>query len=238
MVVPEEAAMVLMEGVAKGGYPVDITAQSTLDLTSIGQSELACASSLIESGLEPGAAAGQLGAGYAVLDVQEPFDGEQDISACITEVIQPMEMAELADILPTLSRIEEEIPSGPSTSSVIDMLESFGLGIGENTAFFDLGNSDVVNGTESLSHFNFSHKDSSSVMPELNFGEPLCENNVPQGQDTSFPDITISTNHTVTPVFNWNLPPEDAESQQDPSKGNCFPVRSQVEWERPSHSSS
>ncbi|XP_076000441.1 ankyrin repeat and fibronectin type-III domain-containing protein 1 [Genypterus blacodes] len=232
MVVPEETPVVLMEGVAKGGYPVDMTAQSTIDLTSIGQSELACASSLLSAGLEPGAAAAQLGAAYTVLDVQEPFGEEQDLQACITEVIQPMEMAELADILPTLTLTEEEIPNDPSTSSVINMLESLGLGIGENSAFFDLGNSNVVNRTEGLSHFKFSHNDSSGLMAELNFGG--AQNNVSHGQDTSFPD----TNLNVTPVFNWNFPPVNAESQQGPSKGNCFPARSQVEWERPPHSSS
>lgn len=133
-------AELLMEGVAKGGYPVDIAAQSTVDLTSIGQSELGCASTLMECGLEP-AAGGQLEAVFPAMDAQEALGGEQDFPPSITEVIRPMEMAELVDILPTLSLIEEETPSGPSTPSVMDMLESFGLGIGEN---FDLKNSDLM----------------------------------------------------------------------------------------------
>ncbi|KAF3846768.1 hypothetical protein F7725_003846 [Dissostichus mawsoni] len=137
-------ATLLMEGVAKGGYPVDITNKSTLDLTSIGgQSELECATALIESGLEPGAVA-QLDVGYTVLETQESYSGETDFPCSITEVIRPMEMAELVDILPTLSLIkEEELPCDPATPSVMDMLESFGLGIGQSS-FFDVENSKLI----------------------------------------------------------------------------------------------
>ncbi|XP_059203996.1 ankyrin repeat and fibronectin type-III domain-containing protein 1-like [Centropristis striata] len=194
MVVPEEATL-LMEGVAKGGYPVDITAQSTLDLTSIvGQSELECATALIESGLEPGAVA-QFEVGYTVLEAQESYSEEQDFPSSITEVIRPMEMAELVDILPTLSLIEEETPSGPSTPSVMDMLESFGLGIGESHSFFDLESSDLMNGAGCLSQ-----------------------------QDMSASHATVS--------------PPDVTETEVPSKGACVPLRNQVEWDRPSNSSS
>ncbi|XP_034395053.1 ankyrin repeat and fibronectin type-III domain-containing protein 1-like [Cyclopterus lumpus] len=203
MVVPEEATL-LMEGVAKGGYPVDITAQSTVDLTSLGQSELGCASALIESGLEPGAVA-QFEVGYTVLETQESYSEEQDFPSSITEVIRPMEMAELVDILPTLSLIEEETPSSPSTPSVLDMLESFGLGIGERKTFFDFENS-AGGGSETY-----------------------CEST-----DTSAIYATADANGGDVPVFN----PGDTETMQVPSKGASYPLRNQVEWDRPADSSS
>ncbi|KAF7651910.1 hypothetical protein LDENG_00103890 [Lucifuga dentata] len=237
MSVPQEAAMVLTEGVAKGGYPVDITAQSIVDLTSIGQSDLACASTLIESGLEP-AAVEQLGVGYAVLDVQEPFREEQDVPPCITEVIQPMEMAELVDILPTLTLIEEETPTGPSTPSVMDMLESFGLGIGENKAFFDLRSSDLIDGAENLSQPSLCCKDSGDATPELSLGETFHGNNVSRGQDTSVRGAMNNAAGAVTPGLSRDLPPNNEELQQVPSRGWCFPVRNHVEWDKPSPSSS
>lgn len=143
-VTPEEATLALTEGVAKGGYPVDIGAQSTVDLTSAGQSEPGCLGALAESGLEPAAVA-QLEMGYKVLDTQQSYNEEQDFPPSITEVIRPMEMAELVDILPTLSLMEEDTPSGPCTPSVMDMLESFGLGICENTTYFHLENSGLEN---------------------------------------------------------------------------------------------
>lgn len=231
LVVPEEAAMVLMEGVAKGGYPVDITSQSTVDLTSIGQSELGCASTLIESGLEP-AAVGQLEVSYTVLNAQESYSGEQNFTSSITDVIWPMEMAELADILPTLSLIEEETPSGPSTPSVMDMLESFGLGIGENNTFFDLQNSDLINGAECLPEPNLHYNNSSSVR------ETHYENTMLHREAMSASNAMMNATGSDRPVFNWDFPPDDTETQQDSSKGMCFPVRNQVEWERPSNSSS
>ncbi|KAI3360126.1 hypothetical protein L3Q82_014443 [Scortum barcoo] len=196
MTAPEEAALVLTEGVAKGGYPVDIAAQSTVDLTSIGQSELGCASALIESGLEPAAVAQEMG--YTVLEKQESCNGEQDFPPSITEVIRPMEMAELVDILPTLSLTEEEIPSGPSMPSVMDMLESFGLGIGEDNTFFELENSNLINGAECVSQPNLHH---SSSVPEMH-----CENPVLQGQDTS----ASHAGGSDMPILSWNLPSEDA----------------------------
>ncbi|XP_018523220.1 ankyrin repeat and fibronectin type-III domain-containing protein 1 [Lates calcarifer] len=227
MVVPEEAALALMEGVAKGGYPVDITAQSTVDLTSIDQSELACASTLFECGLEPAAVA-QLEVGYTALDAEESYSEELDFPSSITEVIRPMEMAELVDILPTLSLIEEETPSGPPTPSVMDMLQSFGLGIGENN-FFDLGNSDL-NGGGCVSQPNLHCNNSSNVTHS--------ENMVLQGQDMSVSHTMLSATGGDDPVLSWDFPPGDTETQQVPSKAACFPVRNQVEWERPSNSSS
>ncbi|XP_040012341.1 ankyrin repeat and fibronectin type-III domain-containing protein 1-like isoform X2 [Xiphias gladius] len=227
MVIPEEAALVLMEGVAKGGYPVDITAQSAVELTSLGPSELGSASSLIESGLEP-ADVTQLEVGYTVLDTQESDSREQDFPSSITEVIRPMEMAELADILPTLSLIEEETPSGPPTPSVMDMLESFGLGIGENNTFFDFGgDSDLISGAGCLSQPNLRCNTSNSVR------ETHSENMVLRGQE-------MSASHAMLSATGGDVDfaPENTESQQIPSKGACFPVRNKVDWDRPSNSSS
>ncbi|XP_078125286.1 ankyrin repeat and fibronectin type-III domain-containing protein 1 [Sander vitreus] len=210
MDVPEEATL-LMEGVVKGGYPVDIPTQSTVDLTSIGQSELGCESAFNKSRLEPGAVA-QFEVGYTVLDKRE----EQNFPSSISDVIRPMEMAELVDILPTLSLIEEETPSGPSSPSVMDMLESFGLRIGESKTFFDLENSDLINGAGCLSKPNPDCNSTSSVT------ETHCKNST--GGDVS--------------IMSWHFPPEDTETQQVPSKGACFTLRHQVEWDRPADSSS
>lgn len=215
VVVAEEAALVLKDGVAKGGYPVDVTTQSTVDLTSSSQSNLGCASPLIGSGLEP-AAVEQ----FTDLDRQESYSREQDFPSSITEVIQPMEMAELVDILPTLSLIEEETPSGPSTSSVMDMLESFGLGIAENSTFFDLENSDLLNGAGCLSQPNLLCNSSSS------------DSTTVQEQDMPASHATVSGGGHDVPVSSW-----DKDSQVS-SKGACLPVRNQVEWDRPSNCSS
>ncbi|XP_035511693.1 ankyrin repeat and fibronectin type-III domain-containing protein 1-like [Morone saxatilis] len=229
MVVPEEATLALAEGVAKGGYPVDIAAQSTVDLTSIGQSELGCASALIETGLQPASVA-QLEMEYTVLDTQVSYSEEQDFPSSITDVIRPMEMAELVDILPTLSLIEEETPSGPSTPSVMDMLESFGLGINENT-FFPLENSNLTNGAGCLLQPS-PHCNSSNVR------ETHCENTVLQGQDMSASPAAVDATGGDTPVLSWDFPLEDPEAQQASSKGVCFPVRNQVEWDKSCNSSS
>lgn len=190
---------------------MDITAQPAVDC--MGQSELVCAS----SGLEPAAVA-QLEVEYTVLDTQECYGGEQDFPSSITEVIRPMEMAELVDILPTLSLIEEETPSGPPTPSVMDMLESFGLGIGENNRFFDLGNSDLIGGAD-LSQPNVH-----------------CNNGNVRGAHSE--DTGLSGDGGDVPGLSWDFPPEDTETQQASSKGACLPVRNQVEWDRPSTSSS
>lgn len=224
LVVADEAVL-LIEGVAKGGYPVDIAAQSTLDLTSIGQSELGCANALIASGLES-AAAGQLELGYTALDVQGPYVGEQAFPSSISEVIRPMEMAELVDIMPTLSLIEEETPSFPSVPSVMDMLESFGLGIGENSTFLSFENSNLTTGDRCLAEPDLSHNKSSS-----SGGDTHSETTGLQGQDMS------ATGGDV-PGWSWDFPSEDKETQQVPSKGLGFPARNQVEWDNPSNSSS
>lgn len=207
-VAPEDAAL---EGIAKGGYPVDITTQSTADLTSTGQSELGCASTLLESGLEPAAVA-QLDIGYTALDTQVSYSEGQDFPPSITEVIQPMEMAELVDILPTLSLIEEETPSGPPTSSVIDMLESFGLGINENNTVFHLENSNLTNGAGCRSG------------PDMNCNSSRAGE--AQGRDTSARPAAVSATGGDVPVL------------QVPGNEKRFPVRNQVEWERPSNISS
>lgn len=230
--VVEACELVLTEGVAKGGYPVDIAAQSTIDLTSIGQPESGCPSALIEPGLEPAADA-QLEMSYAALDTQESYSEEQDFPS-ITEVIRPMEMAELVHILPTLSLIEEETPSSLSTSSVMEMLESFGLGISENSTFFDLENSNLTNGAGCLSQPSQSYASSSSSSIS-SMRETHCENTVLQGQDMSACHGLVSATGGDGPVLSREFPPE---AQQVPSKGACFLVRNQVEWDRPSNSSS
>ncbi|XP_019960930.2 ankyrin repeat and fibronectin type-III domain-containing protein 1-like [Paralichthys olivaceus] len=229
MVAPGEfTPLVSTEGVAKGGYPVDITAQSTVDLTSIGPSEI-CATTLIESGLEPGAVA-QMDVGFTVLDAQEAYNNEQDFPSSITEVIRPMEMAELVDILPTLSLIEEETPSGPPTPSVMDMLESFGLGIDENNTLFNLGHSCLISGDGSLSQHNLHCNSSRS--------ETHSKNMASQGQDALASHAMFSATGGDVPVSSWDFPPELSETQKVPSEVASFPVRNQVEWDRPSNSSS
>lgn len=234
LVVPEEAAVVLLEGIAKGGYPVDINAQSTVDLTSIGQTELGCENSIIQSVIEF-TNGNQSDVGYDGLVVPEPSSGEHNFPPSIGEVIRPMEMAELVDILPTLSLIEEEIPSDPTTPSVMDMLETFGLGIGESSPYFDLGNSDLINGTESLSHSEIHFDDSSStVQSGLSMGERPCENTVLLGQDTCATDPVVNITATTTLAVSWDLPSGDKVTPV-PNKGSCFPVRSQVEWVSSSH---
>lgn len=82
-------------------------------------------------------------------DLESPR-AEQNFPPSITDVIRPMEMAELVDILPSLGLSEEETPSGPSMPAVMHMLESFALGIGENSPFFDLEGSDLIVGAKCL----------------------------------------------------------------------------------------
>ncbi|XP_053708883.1 ankyrin repeat and fibronectin type-III domain-containing protein 1-like isoform X1 [Synchiropus splendidus] len=220
MVVPEESALDLVEGVAKGGYPVDITAQSTLDLTSIGQTELGCSGSLIESALESVAVA-QLEADYTAMVIQESYGENPDFPPSITEVIQPMEMAELVDILPTLTRIEEETPTDPSTPSVIDMLESLGLGLGESQAFFHLESSNVPNGAGSLS----------DPLLDSRNANKLCENPSRHDPDTCEQNGSMSGGN----VPSWNSTPEEKEHPKIPNRVG-FPVRNHVEWDRTSSS--
>ncbi|KAM6905379.1 ankyrin repeat and fibronectin type-III domain-containing protein 1 [Xenentodon cancila] len=201
--VTEDAALVV-----KGGYPVDVSSESTTDPTSIAQSELGCASFLLESGLEPAAAA-QLDPGYSVLDTQELYNKELDFPPSITEVFQPMEMAELVDILPTLSLIEEENPTGLSTPSVMKMLESFALGIGEDRSLFDFGDSGLH-----------------------------CEGAVLQAQEPSGSCSTLKAAGGDAPASSWDCPREDRETQEPPSNGACPRMKSQVEWDKPSNCSS
>lgn len=110
--VPAPPGISVVEAVtmAKGGYPVDVTAQTS------SQPDTGCDSAFI--GSEP------------ELPAVAQFT-HSDFPASIAEVIRPMELAELADILPSLSLLEEETPGGPDTPSVMDVLESFGLGIGD-----------------------------------------------------------------------------------------------------------
>lgn len=215
--IPEEPPLGLMEGVAKGGYPVDITSPSTVDLTSLDQPDLICASTLIEAGLEPAAAA-QFEVGYPVMNVQVPQNAEPEYPSSITDVIRPMEMAELVDIIPTLTLIEDEIPSDPSSPTVMDMLESFGLGISESNTIFNLGNpgSNSGAGLESLSNC-------SSVT--------LTENTEFQGQDIPVP----MAEGEERAIFTLGFPSEHTEKVPQSSG---FPMRSQVEWDRPTNSSS
>lgn len=217
MVTPDEPALALTEGIAKGGYPVDIAAQSTVDLTSIGQSELACTSALIDPALEPAVVAQME---IAVLDTQQSFtEEEEEFPPSITEVIRPMEMAELVHILPTLSLIEEETPCDPTTPSVMEMLESFGLGIIENSTLFNLENSNLNSEAGYLSPLDVDSR--SSSVREL------------QSQDTpSCPD-TANTAGGNVPVTG-----RDKEAEQASSRATGFPARNQVEWDRPSNSSS
>lgn len=216
MAIPDEPALALTEGIAKGGYPVDIAAQSTMDLTSIGQSELACTSALIDPALEPAVVAQME---IAVLDTQQSFTEEQEFPPSITEVIRPMEMAELVHILPTLSLIEEETPCDPTTQSVMEMLESFGLGIIENSTLFSLEDSNLNSEAGYLSPLDMDSR--SSSVREL------------QSQDTSSCPDTVNTAGGSVSVSGW-----DKEAVQAPIKTTDFPARNQVEWDRPCNSSS
>ncbi|XP_057673232.1 ankyrin repeat and fibronectin type-III domain-containing protein 1-like [Corythoichthys intestinalis] len=214
-VVVEEATVVLMEGVAKGGYPVDISAQSTADMTNIGQSELGCASTLIDSGLDP-APVGQLEVGLAALDAPESFSDLEHFPSSISEVIRPMEMAELVDILPTLSLIEEEIPSSPSAPSVMDMLQCFGLGMAEKSSCFDSENSILLH-------------------------EALCVNESNSAENTDCNQTTLFGQDMLssyTTACDTETPPGNNISVQVHSRGQNFPVRNQAEWDKSFNSSS
>ncbi|XP_041830300.1 ankyrin repeat and fibronectin type-III domain-containing protein 1-like [Melanotaenia boesemani] len=222
-VIPEEAVLVLMEGVVKGGYPVDINSQSTTDLTSIAQSECGCTSALIGSGLEP-AAIVQLETGYTVSDTEVSYRGELDFSPGITEVIRPMEMAELVDILPTLSLIEEENPSGTSTPSVMEMLESFGLGIADNNPLFDFGSSDMMSEGGSVYQPILCYNNNSSVKEAM----------VLQEEEVVASCIAADAADGV-PATSWDFSQDETKTQEATGKGAGLPVRSQVEWDRPSN---
>ncbi|XP_077357774.1 ankyrin repeat and fibronectin type-III domain-containing protein 1 [Festucalex cinctus] len=221
MVVVEEAPLVLTEGIAKGGYPVDISVQSTVDMTSAGQSELGC-TTLIESGLES-AAVGPSEVGFAALDAPESFGASEHFPSSISEVIRPMEMAELVDILPTLSLIEEETPSSPSAPSVMDMLQSFGLGINEKGNCFESGNSHLMDGAVCEAEPILHPNKSISVTDTNSNHAALLEQDMSSSHATAFD--TESTR-------------EDNTSLQVLSRGLNFPVRNQAEWDKPVNSSS
>ncbi|CAL9693621.1 unnamed protein product [Knipowitschia caucasica] len=212
--IPEEPPLVLMEGVAKGGYPVDITSPSTVDLTSLDQPDLICASTLVEAGLEPAAAA-QLEVGYQVLNVDVPLSDEPEYASSITDVIRPMEMAELVDIIPTLTLIEEQIPSDPSGPTVMEMLESFGLGINESNTIFNLENPLLTSGGGFGSESSSSHVALKENMELHGTVMPLAEG---EGR----------------PMYPLDFASDDTKLQMP----SGFPVRSQVEWDRPANSSS
>lgn len=217
-VIPEEPLP--SEGVVKGGYPVDIVAQSTVDLTSIGQSDLGCPESLIEASLEPTGVT-QMEMGFAVLGPSESYSKIQDIPPCITEVIQPMEMAELVDILPTLSLIEEEAASGPVTTSVMDMLESFGLGMTQSNAVIQLEKSD--NEATDLTPFEADCSTTGSDSQGLASSA---------GHATVNATVNAMGNEVLHPSFEG--PPKDTEDHKSSNIG--LPVRNRVEWDRPSTS--
>lgn len=216
-VIPEEPLQ--SEGVVKGGYPVDIAAQSTVDLTSIGQADLGCSESLIEARLEPTGVT-QMEMGFTVLGPPESYS-TQDIPPCITEVIQPMEMAELVDILPTLSLIEEEAASGPVTPSVMDMLESFGLGMTQSNAVIQLEKSD-----NEAPYLTPSEADCSSSGTD---SQGLASS---EGHATVNATVNAMGNEVVHPSFEGL--PKDTEDHKTSNIG--LPVRNRVEWDRPSTS--
>lgn len=199
--VAQDAALVLMEGVVKGGYPVDISGQSTADQND------GYTGALMESGLSPAAVA-HLEA--TVLDAM-------DFTPNLTDVIRPMEIAELVDILPALSLIEEENPAAATPPSVMDMLENFGLGIGEENT-----------------HFVF---DSSSFMIEgEGESEPNGESVLLNGGEVSTSCTAVNASESSTPVSRCDL--AQKETKETPNRGAVLPVRNLVEWDRPSTSSS
>lgn len=181
---------------------MDISSQPPADLTCVAQPD--CASSLLESGLEPAAVA-QFEAGYS-------YSRETHSPHSISEVIQPMEIAELADILPTLSLIEEEYAAAPPSPSVMDMLENFGLGIGETSVSFDFGGSKLASGVET---------------PQT------PRENVLRGQEAASVCNSVHSGDDEAPALSC-----DADKLETESRGPRLPVRSLVEWEKPTSSSS
>lgn len=222
MVIPEEPAA--SEGIVKGGYPVDIAAQSTVDLTSIGQPDLGCSEALIAPEMEPTGVA-QMEMGFTVLGPPESYSQKQDFGPCITEVIQPMEMAELVDILPTLSLIEEEATSSPVIPSVLDMLESAGLGMTDRNTVIQLEKPDL-----------------SSEATCLSACEASCGSRGTNSQASASSAGHATVNSTANAMGNEVLyssfegPREDTEAEQ--ASNLRLHVRNRVEWDRPSASPS
>lgn len=222
MVIPEEPAP--LEGIVKGGYPVDIAAQSTLDLTSIGQSDLGCSEASIEPGMEPTGVT-QMEMGITVLGPPESYSQKQDFGPCITEVIQPMEMAELVDILPTLSLIEEEATSSPAMPSVLDMLESFGLGMTDRNTLIQLEKPDL------------SSEATCSSSSEASCGS-RGTNSEASASSTGHATVNSTVDATGNEVLysSFEGPREDTEAEQ--ASNITLPVRNRVQWDRPSASPS
>lgn len=151
-----------------------------------------------------------------VLGPPESYSENQDFPPCITEVIQPMEMAELVDILPTLSLIEEEATSGPVVPSVLDMLESFGLGMSP---------SNTVMQSEEL--------DLSSEAACLSLSEAKCSSPATESQGLGHApvDATVDAVGNEVPHSSFEGPLEDTEAQPA-SNSIGLPVRNRVEWYR------
>lgn len=230
MVIPEEPAP--SEGIVKGGYPVDMAAQSTVDLTSVGQTDLGSSEAFIESGMEPTGAT-PMEMGFTVLGPPESHSQSQDFQPCITEVIQPMEMAELVDILPTLSLIEEEATSGPVIPSVLDMLESFGLGMPDSDTLIQLEEPDLSSEATCLSPFqsNCSSRDTDTQASASSAGYATVNS-----------AVNSTVNCTVNAMGHESLHSSFEglqEVTEDEQASNIrLPGRNKVEWHRLSASSS
>lgn len=160
--------------------------------------------------------------GFTVLGSPESYGETQDIPPSITDVIQPMEMAELVDILPTLSLIEEEAASGPITPSVLDMLESFGLGMTHSNAAIQLEKTDLESEASCLSP------------SEANWSSSGTDSQGLASSATVIAAVNAMGNEALHSSFEGPL--EDTEDQKASHIG--LPVRNQVEWDNTSTSSS
>ena len=107
LVAPDNPASQLV-GMAKGGYPVDINAQSRLDYSTAVEPGIELADDLITSVIDVAATVGQSEESSAL---PESYCGE--MSCPNVFVAEPVQV--LADIFPTLSLIEEEtvLETGP-----------------------------------------------------------------------------------------------------------------------------
>ncbi|CAL8273945.1 unnamed protein product [Lota lota] len=214
LLVPQQASSALLGGVAKGGYPVDISAQ--LDLTELGNG-----SSMLQQGLmEPALKDPKVGYDSLMAPTIPPFSTEEAHHHSISKVLEPMEMAELVDILPTLSLIEEEtLPSDCSSPTMMEMLQSFGLGIGEPGTFFTLDNLDLTNEVASTS---LSDAYDNHIAAEAAAPEGCWENKALQGAAAAGP-----------------LGGPGSPSVSDGRRTDTLVVgRAQVEWVTSSHESS
>ena len=200
---------------------MDIAARSTVDLTSIGQSDLGCAEALIESGMDPTGVT-QTEMGFTVL---ESYNQNQDFRPRITEVIQPMEMAELVDILPTLSLIEEEAISSPAGPSVLDMLESFGLGMTDSNKLIQLEKPDLSREAMCLppSEANYSSRGMKSQAP---------------ASSARHATVNCTVNAMGNEVLNLSFEGSREDREAEQASNIRLPVRNRVEWDSPSTSQS